>query len=139
MKPMQHFLYCLCYVPSGHEVSLSHVMAVLKRVKKFREVARAMEYPEEVDSDNADSEDFIGKVATFWVTKNDQWYQLKEILTKCNEWEAVCHVEWLESYNHEGILIGYLSYTLTPYVYIHQACRQGWFNGCEQTTPCFPY
>ena len=68
-----------------------------------------MEYPEEVD--NADSEDCIGKVVTFLVNKHYQMYQIQEILNKCNKWEVVCHVEWLESYNREGISF---SYTHTP-------------------------
>ena len=85
---------------SGHIVSPSHVKAVLTEVKSLKNVCKEMDY---FDSDNAaDSDDFVDKVTIFWVNKNHKWYQLKTILMKCNEREATCHVEWLETYNRKG-------------------------------------
>ena len=61
-----------------------------------------MDYSDSNNFDNADSADCVDKVATFWANKNQQWCHLKTILIKCNEIEAVCHVEWLETHNREG-------------------------------------
>ena len=72
---------------------------MLKEVKNLKAVSTEMKYSEEED---ADSVDYIDKVAAFWVKISYNWLQLKDILITYNELKAVCHVEWLESYNRKG-------------------------------------
>ena len=75
---------------------------MLTEVKNLKNVCKEMDYSDSNNFDDVNSNDFVDKVATFWLNKNHKWYQLKIILMKCNELEAVCHVEWLETYNREG-------------------------------------
>ena len=81
---------------------------MLTEVKNLKTVSKEMDYSDSDNFNNADSADWVDKIATFWANKNQQWCHLKTILIKCNEIEAACHVEWLETHNREGRFIKYL-------------------------------
>ena len=82
---------------------------MLKKVGNLKKVAVEMDFYEALD---CESEHAIDKVANFWMEKCIyEWQQLKEILEKCEEFEAVGDVKLLEQYNRKG------TYTIKHFEY----------------------
>ena len=70
---------------------------MLKKVKNLEDVATEMKFQD------FKSDDAIDKIAEFWKKGICTWYQLKKILIKCVESEAVDEVKHLEQYNRESM------------------------------------
>ena len=92
---------------TGHYVSLTNVMMVLKEVSDLQSVAKEMEVPEDISSElwEGGREEVVGKVSSFLLEKGLTWKDLKEAVIKRKELLAVELVTLMEQYICEGIPI----------------------------------
>ena len=88
----------------GHHLSQANVMLVLKEVKDIMTVAKTMKMPEEltVELTNNETEEMIGKVASFWSDTKQSWKALKQVLMECTEIASANIACLMEQYNCKG-------------------------------------
>ena len=76
-------------------------MLVLKKVRNFRGVLKAMKIPDEVVLKS--KEDIVGEVSALWLETKQSWAELKSILEENNEMESAELADLMEQYICEGI------------------------------------
>ena len=87
---------------TGHNINLTNVMLVLKKVRNFHGILKAMKVPDEVVLKGKE-EDIVGEVSALWLETKQSWTELKNILEENNEMESAELADLMEQYICEGI------------------------------------
>ena len=79
-------------------------MLVLKEVKDFMIIAKAMNMPEElaVEILSGEKEEVIEKLSSFWLKTKQTWNTLKQVLTQCGDVVSADLAHLMEHYNRKG-------------------------------------
>lgn len=83
-------------------------MLVLKKVRNFHGILKAMKVPDEVVLKGKE-EDIVGEVSALWLETKQSWTELKNILEENNEMESAELADLMEQYICEGITALYFS------------------------------
>ena len=79
-------------------------MLVLKEVKDFMIIAKAMKMPEElvVEILSGEKEKIIENLSSFWISTRQTWNTLKQVLTQCGDMASAELAHLMLQYNRKG-------------------------------------